>query len=234
VARILGIVMLSVCVYVGVLSGARPAVAAPMTYEYRVKHPTYGDIGSYTNIIERGADGVHVQTIVRIAVKILGATMYRENADRSELWKDGRLAYFHSITTKNGKRAEVSGEAQGDKFVINGPEGTYVAPAKVQPPNPWSSDCLNSDVMMSSVTGQLYQAQIRDDGEETVTIAGQPRHTRKYEIDTDRSHTIWFDDKGVPVILQSIEEGDPVRLVLTRYPETVNLAAVPSQAPDVR
>src|SRR5258708_12769919 len=56
------------------------AAAAPLTLEYRVKHPTYGDIGSYTNIIERSGDSVRVQTVVRIAVKVFGATPYRADA----------------------------------------------------------------------------------------------------------------------------------------------------------
>jgi len=207
--------------------GPAAAFGTPLVYEYRVKHPTYGNIGTYTNIIERSGDDVRVQTIVRIAVKVFGATLYREEADRIELWKDGRLVYFHGTTKKNGKHLEVTGEARGDQFVIAGPEGTFLAPADVQPPNPWSIDCLKSDSMMSSVSGKVYPARIAPGGEETVTIDGQPHRTRKFEVDTDRPHVIWFDEHGIPVMLQSIERGDPVRLTLTSYPENVNLAAVP-------
>ncbi|HEX9462745.1 MAG TPA: DUF6134 family protein [Alphaproteobacteria bacterium] len=205
------------------------AAAAPLTLEYRVKHPTYGDIGSYTNIIERSGDSVRVQTVVRIAVKVFGATLYREDADRTEHWKDGRLVYFHGITNKDGKRLEVTGEASGDRFAITGPEGTYLAPADVQPPNPLSPDCLRADTMMSSVSGKVYPAQVRDNGEETVLVAGQSRRAHKYGIDTDRQHWVWFDDQGVPVMLESIERGDHVRLTLTRYPETINVAAAPAR-----
>src|SRR5262245_52187362 len=101
-SRLVSVLLLCACV--GTVAGPKPAAAAPATYEYHVMHPTYGDIGSYTNYIERGADGVHVQTVARIAVKVLGVTLYRENADRTELWKNGRLVYFHAVTTKNGKR----------------------------------------------------------------------------------------------------------------------------------
>jgi len=207
----------------------RPASAAPLTYEYRVKHPTFGNIGTYTNIIERTGDGVRVQTIVRIAVKIFGATVYREQADRMEQWKAGRLVYFHGTTQKNGRRIDVTGEARDGQFVITGPEGTYIAPADVQPPNPWSIDCLKSDTMLSSITGKIYPARITDQGEDTVTVGGQPHRARKYEVDTDRPHLVWFDESGVPVMLQSVEHGDTVRLTLTGYPETVNLAAAPPQ-----
>jgi len=211
------------------VAGPVAADGAPLVYEYRVKHPTYGNIGTYTNIIERSADGVRVQTIVRIAVKIFGATIYREEADRIEQWKAGRLVYFHGTTKKDGKRLEVTGEARGNEFVVAGPEGTFVAPADVQPPNPWSIDCLKSDSMISSLTGKVYPARIAPDGEETVTIDGQAHRTRKFAVDTDRPHVIWFDERGIPVMLQSIERGDPVRLTLMAYPENVNLAAVPQR-----
>jgi len=51
-----------------------------------------------------------------------------------------------------------------------------------------------------------------------LSIAGQRYRTQKYEIDTDRPHIVWFDDAGVPLQIESDEEGQPVRLVLTNPP----------------
>lgn len=202
--------------------------AAPLVYEYRVKHPTYGDIGTYVNVIERSGDTMQVTTTVHVRVKVFGAVIYREDADRTERWQGGRLVQFHGTTTKNGKRSDVNGEARGASFVITGPEGVFIAPANVQPPNPLSSDCLKSDVMMSAATGRLYTAQIIDGGDEVVTLNGRPYQTHKYEIDTDRPHIVWFDERGVPLMLQSVEHGGTVRLMLSNYPpETIHLAEAP-------
>jgi Family of unknown function (DUF6134) len=211
-----------------ILAGRVPALASPQVYEYTIKHPVYGNIGTFTNVITHTGKSIQVQTAVRVAVKFFGAVVYREESDRSEQWQNGRLMTFHGVTRKDGKVLEVDGQARGSQFVIDGPEGQFVGPAGVQPPNPWSIDCLKSNVMMSSLSGRLFPAQIADQGEETVAVGNERFRTHKYQIDTDRPHTVWFDEQGVPVMLRSIEHGDTITLVLTNYPrDGVNVAAAP-------
>ena len=56
-------------------------------YTYRVIHPVYGNIGSYTNIIEdRGAE-IAVRNKFRVTVKVLFAVAYEQKGDNSELWR---------------------------------------------------------------------------------------------------------------------------------------------------
>ena len=82
--------------------------------------------------------------------------------------------------------------------------------------------------MLSSISGKVFRARVIDRGTELITVAGQQFQTHKYEVDTDRPHTIWFDDLGVPLQIESTERGDPVRLVLTRYPDDAEaIAAAP-------
>src|SRR5271154_1808936 len=99
--------------------GAPVAVhAAPLVYEYQIRHPTYGNIGTYVNIIDRTGDSIRVTTSVHVKVRILGMVAYREDAERTEQWQGGRLVSFHGVTTKNGKHYEVSGEARDQTFVV--------------------------------------------------------------------------------------------------------------------
>lgn len=213
--------------YVAVLTPT-PGRAEPLVFKYQIEHPSYGDIGTFTNTIIKNGLTIEVHTTVRVAVKFLGATLYRETSDRTESWHGHRLMTFRGVTDKDGKTFEVSGQAQGDHFVVNGPAGTFIAPADVQPPNPWSATCLKGDSMLSSVSGRVFTAHVIDRGEEVVTAAGQKFKAHKYEIDTDRPHTVWFDARGVPLQIQSTERGEPVRLVLTRYPDDAEaIAAVP-------
>lgn len=207
-----------------------PGRAEPLVFEYQIEHPTYGDIGTFTNTIVKNGPTTEVQTSVKVAVKFLGATLYRETSDRTERWHGHRLMTFHGVTDKDGKIFEVSGQAQGDHFVVSGPAGTFIAPADVQPPNPWSAACLKADTMLSSMSGKVFRARVSDRGEELITVAGRQFQTHKYDVDTDRPHTIWFDDRGVPVQIESTDHGDPVRLVLTRYPDDAQtVAAAPAR-----
>lgn len=221
--------LLTVLVALSWIGGASlPAQAAdptPLVLQYQIKSPIYGDIGTYTNSIEKAGATTTVHTAVHVLVKILGMVMYREDTARTEHWQGDRLVSFHSVTQKNGRTYDVTGEAQGGAFVVTGPAGTFKAPADVQPPNPWSVRCLKSNTMLSSLSGRIFSAHILDRGQDVLSVAGQKYRAHEYEITTDRRHLVWFNDLGVPLQIEANEEGQPVRLVLTRYPEPAQMAA---------
>lgn len=198
---------------------------APLVFQYQIEHPIYGDIGTYTNSIVKAGAQTTVHTSVRVLVKVLGMVLYREVTERTEQWQGDRLASFRSVTLKNGRTYDVSGAAQGDAFMVTGPDGTFRAPADVQPPNPWSARCLKSNAMLSSLSGRIFPARIIDRGQDSLSLVGHTYRAHEYEIVTDRSHLVWFDPDGVPLQIESTEEGQPVRLVLTHQPEKAQVIA---------
>ncbi len=223
----------SIAIFAGALLTAAafgaPARAGEI-YEYKVEHPLYGDIGTYTNTIERTAAGVLIASKLRISVKLLGAVLYREEADRVEQWQGDRLVLFNGVTDRNGTKLQVHGEAQGQSFVINAPAGTIYAPADVHPSNPWSPKSLASDTVMSTVTGKVFPARVMDNGEETVTSAGVPIKARKFEVDSNKRQFVWLDSRGVPVRFRTEESGAEIDLVLVRKQAAPDqdIAAAPS------
>src|SRR5579863_1858932 len=105
------------------LTGASAAAPAPpQKLMYTVHHSRYGTIGTYTNTIVQDGNETSVSTEIRIAVSFLGITAFRQEASREERWRDGRLVYFHGVTSTNGKPIELSGTADGDRFVLMTPE----------------------------------------------------------------------------------------------------------------
>lgn len=202
----------------------RLAQAAPQqVYEYKILHPKYGEIGSYTNMVVESAAGVRVQTRVEVLVRALGIVVYRQNAERVELWHDGRLVSFRGVTVTNGKAVEISGEAHGDVFVVHRPDETEVAPANVLPSNPWSlpsspwaTKVTRADMMMSTVSGRLFPAQIRGTAETDVVLDGNARRLHQYEIDSDKREYVWLDGRGVPVAFRTTERGAAIDMVLVR------------------
>ncbi len=124
----------------------RPAAAADTRQlVYDVKHSVFGDIGTYTNVIESLSGTTTIKTAAHFLVKALGVGLHREDAQRVEQWQGGRLIFFHGITVKNGDTTEVSGKAEGSNFVITSPLGTITAPGSIKPANPWSSRSLELD-----------------------------------------------------------------------------------------
>lgn len=194
-----------------------PALAAPQVYEYRIKHPLYGDIGTYTNVVQHTGDSVRVETKIRVAVMILGLVVYRREAERTERWQGERLHSFRSITVTNGDRLEVQGEARDNSFVITSTAKMVVAPANVRPSNPWSAKFLRSGAMMSTTTGQVYETLVRESWIDLVTANGKAARLRQYEIVSDKREFVWVNAQDVPVAFRTEEEGTPIDFVLIRY-----------------
>jgi len=193
---------------------AGPAPSAPLTFVYEVEHPTYGNVGIYKNTIVQDGDSVDVQTELHVAVKMLGVPLFRQDADRLEHWEKGRLVAFHSGTNDNGKEIDVNGKAQGDAFVIQSPLGTFTAPARVHPSNPWGMQCLDTDVMMGTKTGKVNNVVVIDTGETNVTFDGHAMKLHQYFIDSDKHQVVWVNEDGIVTAFQTVEAGTPITFVL--------------------
>ncbi|HUB96718.1 MAG TPA: DUF6134 family protein [Stellaceae bacterium] len=192
-----------------------PARAAETVYDYHIEHPRYGDIGTYRNVIKQDGNGSEISTELRIAVKFLGIVVYRENANRTEEWQDGRLVRFDGVTDTNGSRIELHGEAKGDQFVMRTPNGTITAPANVHPSNPWAQTVLDTNMMMSAKTGRVEKVSVTGPADANVTFDGKDLRLKQYEIDGDKRQFVWFDDRGVPFAMRTVEDGSQVDFVLT-------------------
>ena len=184
----------------GALSSA--CKAAPDTarrLQYRVLHPVFGDIGTYTNTIEPNGDTTMVRTSVHLMVSALGVVLHREDAERTERWKDGRIREFHGITTINGKKISVNGKVDGLRFIITSPLGTVIVPDTIGLSNPWSAAFLNSTTMMRTDTGQVEQVHISGGEADLVKINGKNIKAREYQVDGTLRYKIWLDQQNVPV-----------------------------------
>jgi hypothetical protein len=195
--------------------GASAAQAGQWTYEYAIKHAKYGDVGTYTNIVDEDGDRVDVTTRVHVLVRVLGMTVYRQDAERIERWQGNRLIAFNGVTDTNGKHAEVRGQARGDTFVIETPRGTAVAPAYVRPSNPWSAHLFRGDAMMSTTTGRVFWPRITEQNE-MLTVAGRAERLRRVDVIDEKHQVVWFDAANVPVAFRTEEDGTTVDFVLVQ------------------
>jgi Domain of unknown function (DUF6134) len=226
-ARMPSVPTVAVIVFVVALCAfAEPARADTQSYTYAVEHPTFGRIGTYTNIVERSGDRTHVISSLHVAVRMLGFVVYRQDAQRSEDWRRGRLVAFRSVTTTNGDSLEIAGEARGNAFVIITPTGTTLAPADVRPSNPWSPSVLEAHVMMSTKTGNIEDVRISGGDETAVTFDGKTRLLRRYVIDGRKRGVVWLDDRSVPIAFRVWEQDTPIELVLVSPPVPLDQTAM--------
>jgi hypothetical protein len=206
---------------------AFPARAGQQTYNYVVQHPTYGKIGTYSDTVTQDKDQMRIDTRLRVAVRILGIVMHREEADRTEIWKNNRLISFHSVTTTNGKPLTVDGQAKGDGFVITSPFGTSIAPADVYTSSPWMARLSKPEAtMMSTKTGKLEEAHLVAADQSVETVSGMQTPVRHFEIVTDKRQEVWLDPRNIPLHFRTLVSGTPIDFTLT--PDTLAAMVVPA------
>jgi hypothetical protein len=185
------------------LMSASPASAAVQKFVYEIRHSTYGSIGTYTNAVETSGGKTTVTSEGRIRVAILGFVLYRQDFDRVERWMGDRLMSFQGLTTTNGRATEVKGEAEGDKFAVNSPNGSFTAPADVKVANPWSDVVLKGSAMMTPDRGLVEDVTIRPAEMTELAINGSKVRARRYEIarpSGEKRYEVWMDDEGTPVM----------------------------------
>lgn len=192
-----------IVVAAAVMASVSPASAAPQKFVYQIRHSTYGSIGTYTNSVETSGDKTTVTTAGRIRVAILGIVLYRQDFDRVERWVGERLISFQGLTTTNGRPTEVKGEAEGNRFAVDTPNGSFNAPADVKLANPWSETLLKGDAMLTPDRGRLEDVTIRPAEMTELPINGSMVRARRYEIariSGEKRYEVWVDDEGTTVM----------------------------------
>lgn len=183
---------------------------------YTAEHARYGQIGTYSNIISTIGDITKVHTKVNLRVRVLGITAHREEADRTEQWKNGRLIAFNGVTVSNGDRTEVKGEAKGDQFVVFGPAGLVDAPANVRVSNPWSNNFIGATSMLFTDNGTTEPVSVSKGEKTTVTIGGAPVKATRYDIHSKPAYQVWLDADNVPVMFNVAHESGLVTFTLVK------------------
>ena len=196
-----------------------PALSAsPERMMYRVQHSRYGNIGTYSNAVEKAGNATTVTTEGHIAVSVLGVVLYRQDIARQERWNADRLVAFHGVTTVNGKSIELTGSADGDRFVLMSPDGSIVAPASVRIANPWSADVLRGDTLLTPDRGRIENVQVKTTEETSLAINGRATRAKHYEInrlDGTKRYEVWLDDRGTPVQFITYNQNGMITFILT-------------------
>jgi Domain of unknown function (DUF6134) len=202
---------------VGVSGGAAQAMAeSPRQLVYDVKHSVFGDIGTYSNLIEASGATITIKTAAHFLVKALGVGLHREDAQRIEQWQGDRLIFFHGVTVKNGDTTEVKGQASGNNFVISSPLGTITAPGSVKPANPWSSRSIESNEMMRVDNGKVEKVTVSGGGTTNVSVDGASTTAKEYDITGATKYKVWIDNHDVPVMFMVDDDSGQVTFTLKK------------------
>lgn len=211
-------IWLSVAALLAASASPAGASAASQTYHYVVTHSKYGEIGAYDRVVDEANGVTHAVSHLRIAVKILGIVMHREDADQNETWRNGRLVSFQSVTTTNGSPLKVSGEARDNNFVVTTPAGDTLAPLDVAASDPLGFSRTGHAEVVSIKSGKVEPVDVTGGEVDEVMLNGVDEAARHFRVSTatqPNKWEVWLDQRGVPIKFRSIEKGDTVDFTLS-------------------
>ena len=205
---------IAVAMGLSVIASTAPALAGKQVYTYSVVHPSYGKIGTLTDTVDRSPAAMRIDSRLRIAVKFLGIVVYHQESDTTEIMRGDRLVSLQSVTEKDGRHLEVHGEAQGDQFVVNGTAGSFAGPATLVPSDPWILKRAGEETMVYTDTGRIINVHISGGSHETVSVNGVSISARHFVVMGDKREDVWLDNRKIPVMFRTIENGTPIDFVL--------------------
>jgi hypothetical protein len=197
-----------------ITASAAPALADQEVYTYSIIHPTYGDIGTLTDTISRGPETTRIDSRLRIAVKLLGIVVSRQDSDTTEIMQGDRMVSLESVTEKDGRHLEVHGKAQGDQFVVKTMSGSFVGPATILPSDPWMLKRTGEATVIFTDTGRITVMRISGGDVATVSLNGASVSAKHFTVTGDKHQEVWLDSREVPVMFRTVEDGTAIDFVL--------------------
>jgi hypothetical protein len=196
------------------IAGAAPALAGPQVYTYSIVHPIYGKIGTLTDTIDRNSETTQIDARLRIAVKFLGIVVSRQTTDTTEIMHGDRLVSLQSVTEKDGRHFEVHGQIQGGQFVVNATAGSFAGPTTIAPSDPWVLKRTGEQTVVFTDTGRITNMYISGGDYDRVSVNGASVSARHFIVMGDKRQEVWLDDRGIPVMFRTVEDGTPIDFVL--------------------
>jgi hypothetical protein len=155
-----------------------------------------GDVvGQHVVTFTRTDDGVRAESRADVNVELLFLSAYRFRYQARELWSDGELDFIEASTNENGDYTHVQAVRDAAGMQVSSPEGTYEAP-DITPTSHWNAALLKGGALLNTVTGELDQVQIFDQGFDTVATRNGALRARHYLYSGDLNGEIWFDEEG--------------------------------------
>lgn len=207
-----------------------PALAGQV-YTYSVRHPFYGQIGTFTDTIDRKPETMRIDGRLRIAVRLLGIVVYRQDSDITAVMRDDRLVSLQSATKKDGEHLEVRGEAQGDQFLVNATAGSFAGPANSLPSDPFVLKGTGEGTMVFTDTGEIISVQVSGGDHATVSVNGDSVSVRHFIVEGYTRREIWVDDRGIPIKFRVVDNGTPIDFVLQSETASPGTSVAALQSP---
>jgi len=163
-------------------------------------------IGYNTYTFENKNNLLIVKNEINFVAKLAGINIFVVNGSSTEVYKSGKLIKFKSDTIQNKKKKynELILDENKQTFLIKGSSFNGNVPSTVLVGNWWNHNILESEMIISPLSGSLKFQEVYFLSKETLKINNDFYDASKFKIvmkkniedKKEEEFNIWLDDKS--------------------------------------
>ena len=172
-------------------------------------------IGKHIFFFEKFGEELSVKSEINFEIKKFGVVFYEYHVKGTEIYKDGILVKFTSITNQNGKNKYVNMRLENGEYVIDGSSYQGKAPTDYLLGTWWNHSIVEAKAQISAVSGRIINQEVTFLGKENIKIGNKSYDTLHFNFSsTDKKLTkgkklntdVWYDEKTLNWVKASFKK----------------------------
>lgn len=165
-------------------------------------------IGYHRYEIDGPESSADVRSEASFEVKFLFVTAFSYLHTAQEDWAGGCLAGITARTNSNGEKLEVTGERQGDAFVVETRDGEAELPECVKSFAYWNPGFLKEPRLLNPQTGEYLDVDVQELGDDIVRLDGRDIPAKSVRLTArEMDITLWYSEDAEWLALESVAKG---------------------------
>ncbi len=160
-------------------------------YDFEVKR-NGRPIGGHVVTVEKNGEDTLVTVALDLAVTFGPFTLYRYTHRSSERWRNDRLQSVESSTDDDGTKYALRAWAEGDRVVLDGPEGRRTGAADTMPSSYWNPRLRSADAWIETHWGVLLPIRIARGAPVTLRLPGREVVAIPHTITSEKAEVTPF------------------------------------------
>ena len=156
-----------------------------------------------------------VKSAINFQIKKMGVVFYKYFAEGTEIYRDGNLVKFNSITEQNKKNKYVNITNGNNEFIIDGSSYKGKAPLDYVIGTWWNHNIVEANAQISAVSGRIIKQNVSFIGNETIKLDEKNYETfhfnfsssdKKLDKDKKLNMDIWYDKNTLSWLKASFDK----------------------------
>jgi len=172
-------------------------------------------IGKHIFTFKRSNGQLSVESEINFEIKKMGIVLYKYHVKGTEIYENGELIKFNSITNQNGKKKYVNLKLENGDYKIEGSSFKGNAPTDYELGTWWNHNIVNAKAQISAVSGRIIKQKVTFLGKEKIKLGEKKFNALHFNFssvdknlakDKKLNTDVWYDEKTLNWIKASFKK----------------------------